>query len=169
MTSYDSHPLPTSVLGASPIYNDQCDGSYTHSLLQLQAALYQRGIGFEYAWTKSSSLITIARNLLANWFLKRTTCSHLLFIDADMVFRGSRSDISAAMNSAEACSISPLYQARCFDLKRWAWPPRQKPAPQFRLHGSVERLHRQQQDHREVAQMHARALPLVAPDDVRQE
>ncbi|MBO4121802.1 hypothetical protein J5T34_13810 [Cupriavidus gilardii] len=89
MDSQDANPLPTSVLVASPIYNDQCDGSYTHSLLQLQAALYQRGIGFEYAWTKSSSLITIARNLLANWFLKRTSCSHLLFIDADMVFRSA--------------------------------------------------------------------------------
>ncbi|WP_156526600.1 hypothetical protein [Cupriavidus gilardii] len=89
MAPHDSNRLHASVLVASPIYNDQCYGSYTHSLLQLQAAFYQRGIGFEYAWTKSSSLITIARNLLVNWFLKRTACSHLLFIDADMVFRSA--------------------------------------------------------------------------------
>jgi hypothetical protein len=84
-----SDKAPISVLVASPIFNDQCYGSYTHSLLQLQAAFHQRGIGFEYAWTKSSSLITIARNLLADWFLNRTRCSHLLFIDADMVFRSA--------------------------------------------------------------------------------
>jgi hypothetical protein len=77
----------TSVLVASPVYNDQCYGSYTHSLLGLQAALLQRGMGFEYAWTKSSSLITIARNLLSDWFLRHTSCTHLLFIDSDMVFR----------------------------------------------------------------------------------
>ncbi|TWG79013.1 hypothetical protein L602_000800000820 [Cupriavidus gilardii J11] len=89
MDSRASDGPPTSVLVASPIYNDQCYGSYTHSLLQLQAACHQQGIGFEYAWTKSSSLITIARNLLADWFLKRTRCTHLLFIDADMVFRSA--------------------------------------------------------------------------------
>lgn len=72
---------------ASPIYNDQCYGSYAHALLALQAALFRREIGMEYAWTRSSSLITIARNLLADWFLQRTACSHLLFVDADMVFR----------------------------------------------------------------------------------
>lgn len=97
MTQQDGTPRPASILVASPIYNDQCYGSYTHSLLQLQAALYQRGIGFEYAWTKSSSLITIARNLLSDWFLKRTQCTHLLFIDADMVFRSS--DVLAMLDA----------------------------------------------------------------------
>lgn len=97
MIQHDDTQRPISILVASPIYNDQCYGSYTHSLLQLQAALYQRGIGFEYAWTKSSSVITIARNLLSNWFLKRTHCSHLLFIDADMVFRSD--DVLALLDA----------------------------------------------------------------------
>ena len=94
-TSSDGQLL--SVLVASPVYNDQCYGSYTHSLLQLQAALLGRGVGFQYAWTKSSSLITIARNLLVAWFLNRTSCTHLLFVDADMVFRSG--DVLAMLDA----------------------------------------------------------------------
>jgi hypothetical protein len=89
MNTTDNNRQPPSLLVASPVYNDQCYGSYTNSLLMLQAELYKRNIGFEYAWTKSSSLITIARNLLTAWFLNKTNCTHLLFIDSDMVFRSA--------------------------------------------------------------------------------
>jgi len=99
-------PDKLSVFVASPIYNDQCYGSYTNSLLALQAALLQRGVGFQYAWTKSASLITTARNYLVDVFLTATNATHLLFVDADMVFRGE--DVLRMLDSGLDI-IAPIY------------------------------------------------------------
>lgn len=78
--------FPKRVFVASPIYNDQCYGSYTSSLLDLQKALLESGISFTYQWTKNLSWIAYARNVLANRFLQDTSATHLLFVDSDIAF-----------------------------------------------------------------------------------
>jgi hypothetical protein len=75
-----------SLVVASPIYNDQCYGSYAASLMKLQEAMLRRGHEFIFQWTKNVSLITQARNVLANWFMHSTKATHLLFVDSDMAF-----------------------------------------------------------------------------------
>jgi hypothetical protein len=77
------------VFVASPIYNDQCYGSYTNSLLKLQRALLDGGHDFVFNWTKSGSRISSLRNLLVNLFLQDASATHLLFVDSDMAFEAS--------------------------------------------------------------------------------
>ena len=77
--------MAASIMVATPAYNGQVCAVYTNCLLKLFAACMQRGIGFSFAHTTSQSLIPIARNDLADYFL-RSSDSHLLFIDGDMGF-----------------------------------------------------------------------------------
>jgi len=76
-----------SVLIATPAYNNQVCASYVTSLVGFMAAAAREGIAVDYAHTISSSLIPIARNKLAHYFLQHTACTHLLFIDGDMTWR----------------------------------------------------------------------------------
>lgn len=71
---------------ATPMYGGMCAGLYHQSMLQLQPALSQNGIGAMVSNMFNESLITRARNAMASNFLK-TDCTHLLFIDADIAFR----------------------------------------------------------------------------------
>ena len=77
--------MTASIMVATPAYNGQVHAVYTNCLLKLFAACIQRGIGFSFAHTTSQSLIPMARNELADYFLQ-SDCSHLLFIDGDMGF-----------------------------------------------------------------------------------
>jgi hypothetical protein len=89
MTQSDHSRGPIRVFVASPIYNDQCYGTYANSLLGLQRALLQAGHDVYFEWTKNVSGIALARNVLANRFLQDTAATHLLFIDADMAFNAA--------------------------------------------------------------------------------
>ncbi|WP_321815404.1 MULTISPECIES: hypothetical protein [unclassified Paraburkholderia] len=71
----------------SPVYNDQCYGSYTNSLLDLQGKLLRAGHEFSFNWSKNISRIAKARNLLFNHFLLDQSATHLLFVDSDIVFK----------------------------------------------------------------------------------
>ena len=72
---------------ATPMYGGQCTGVYVQSLLELSGVLTHAGIRLTCAFMFNESLITRARNNLADQFLG-TDNTHLLFIDADMRFRG---------------------------------------------------------------------------------
>lgn len=69
----------------TPMYGGMCSGFYMQSILQLQAVLSQRGYEVALSMMFNESLITRGRNALAHQFLK-SECTHLLFIDADILF-----------------------------------------------------------------------------------
>ena len=71
---------------ATPMYGGQCTGVFVQSLLELTGMLSSQGIRLTCAFMFNESLITRARNNLADQFLM-TDNTHLLFIDADMKFR----------------------------------------------------------------------------------
>lgn len=73
---------------ATPMYGGMATGVYIQSLLELSGVLGGQGIKLTCAFMFNESLITRARNNLTNQFLE-TNNTHLLFIDADMKFRGS--------------------------------------------------------------------------------
>lgn len=80
-------PLPEiRIQLATPMYGGQCTGVFVQSLLELTGALSAAGIRLTCAFMFNESLITRARNNLADQFLQ-TDNTHLLFIDADMKFR----------------------------------------------------------------------------------
>jgi len=71
---------------ATPMYGGQCTGVFVQSLLELTGMLSSQNIRLACAFMFNESLITRARNNLADQFLQ-TDNTHLLFIDADMKFR----------------------------------------------------------------------------------
>jgi hypothetical protein len=74
-----------SVFVCTPMYGGQCAGPYTKALLDLQTFLFKYQVNSKFFFLFNESLITRARNYLADEF-QRSGCTHLLFIDSDIEF-----------------------------------------------------------------------------------
>ncbi len=70
---------------ATPCYGGLASISYMRSVLDLQAACAERGVGLEVELSGGDALITRARSVLAARFLA-SDASHLFFVDADVGF-----------------------------------------------------------------------------------
>lgn len=70
---------------ATPMYGGMCSGFYTQSLLNLTQVLGAAGHEVVMSFMFNESLITRARNAIANQFMK-SDATHLFFIDADIKF-----------------------------------------------------------------------------------
>ena len=69
---------------ATPMYGGMAHGMYMKSCLDLQAICYQYGIEVRFSFIFNESLITRARNYLADEYLRAEGFTHMLFIDADI-------------------------------------------------------------------------------------
>jgi len=74
-----------SIMIATPMFGGKCHAGYMASVLSLCLELQKRGWNFYFHYISNESLITRARNNIANFFLS-TEMSHLFFVDADIVF-----------------------------------------------------------------------------------
>jgi len=74
-----------SILIGTPMYGGQCTAEYFESCLNLKEDLTTVGVEHDWAILTNESLITRARNTIADMFLK-TDFEALLFIDADIRF-----------------------------------------------------------------------------------
>ena len=72
---------------ATPMYGGHCEGPYMLSMLGFVNACHQQGYNYTVGVVGNEALITRARNQLVHDFL-RTNCSHLVFIDSDIMFDG---------------------------------------------------------------------------------
>jgi hypothetical protein len=70
---------------ATPMYGGNCAGPFTKSCLDLNSLCGQYGIQAQFFFLFNESLITRARNYLADEFL-RSEATHLMFIDSDIDF-----------------------------------------------------------------------------------
>lgn len=70
---------------ATPMYGGNCTLQYMNSMLRLQIELAKNKHTMSFSATQNESLITRARNILVDAFLK-TDSDYLLFIDADHGF-----------------------------------------------------------------------------------
>lgn len=70
---------------ATPMYGGQCHGVYTKAISDLMIMCTKYGIEAKLFFIFNESLITRARNYLADEFL-RSDYDHLLFIDSDIHF-----------------------------------------------------------------------------------
>jgi hypothetical protein len=78
-------PKQKSVFIATPMFGGQCNYMYMISLINLLNRLGQAGIPAMFEIAANESLITKARNILVEGFLK-SNATHLLFLDADLGF-----------------------------------------------------------------------------------
>ena len=78
-------PRQKSVFIATPMFGGQCNYMYMISLINLLTKLSQAGIPAMFEVAANESLITKARNILVEGFL-RSQATHMLFIDADLGF-----------------------------------------------------------------------------------
>ncbi len=70
---------------ATPMYGGMCSGEYTSSCLKLAILCVRYGIECYFSYLYNESLVTRARNYLADEFL-RSDCTHMMFIDSDIGF-----------------------------------------------------------------------------------
>lgn len=87
-----------SVFVGTPMYGGTCFGTYTTSAVELGALAAKYGIDVRFHFMFNESLIPRARNYIADEFM-RSSCTHLLFIDADIGFKAR--DVLAMLAIAE--------------------------------------------------------------------
>lgn len=71
---------------STPCYGGMCGSDYSISIFKFINFAASLGLQVSVQHLSNESLITRARNLLADYFLKETDGTHLMFIDADISF-----------------------------------------------------------------------------------
>jgi len=78
----------------------------------------QAGVKACFHHLAGESLITRARNLIANAFLRRNDCTHLLFIDADIGFPGDAALRYLRSDKDVVCGVYPVKYLDVEKLRR---------------------------------------------------
>lgn len=92
---------------ATPMYGGMCTGYFANSMIAAAHVLPTAGINMSFSCMFNESLIQRGRNALADQFMQRKECTHLLFIDADIKF--DPNDIPAMVHADKdiICGIYP--------------------------------------------------------------
>jgi hypothetical protein len=91
---------------ATPMYGGNCTIQYMNSILRLQIELATNKYVMSFSATQNESLITRARNILSDAFLKSDS-DYLLFIDADHGFNPKDVIKMIDSNKDIICAIPP--------------------------------------------------------------
>jgi hypothetical protein len=92
----------------TPCYNGTVTINYMLAMMQLKDVLNRERIVFKLLTPAHESLITRARNSIANEFLRQTQCTHLLFIDADVEFPPLLVPRLLAADKDVVCGVYPV-------------------------------------------------------------
>jgi hypothetical protein len=76
----------TKILIATPAYGGNVCSAYTESLLYTCILLSQHNIEFQLKFI-NNQIVTRARNMLCSIFMSDNTFTHMIFIDADIVWK----------------------------------------------------------------------------------
>jgi hypothetical protein len=101
-------PQRTNILVGTPCYGGNLTSAYLGSLLDLQKACDQRGIGIELMTLAGESLIPRGRNTIVARFLDRPEFTHLFFLDADIGFPSVQVFRLLEFDRELVCGIYPL-------------------------------------------------------------
>jgi hypothetical protein len=75
-----------SLMIGAPLYGGQCHGQFMKSMIEFMVIATAYGLNVKPYFIYNESLITRARNYIADEFM-RSDCSRLLFIDSDIGFK----------------------------------------------------------------------------------
>jgi hypothetical protein len=108
------------VLVATPMYNSQCTSGYTASVVGLfkNYRMYN-DLELDFMYGTNEALITYARNMFANIFLK-SDATHLLFIDADIMFNPEEVLKMMMTDKDIVCGIYPKKKIDWVKVKQFA-------------------------------------------------
>jgi hypothetical protein len=106
------------ILIGTPSYNGTVTINYLRSLIGMLDILRLAGVKTDYKPVAYESLITRARNHIANDFLRQTKYSHLLFIDADIGFPAEAALRYLRSDKDVVCGIYPLKRLDVETLRR---------------------------------------------------
>ena len=101
----------------TPMYGGMCTGHYTQSLITLHHALAMKGHETMTSFMYNESLIPRARNAMTKAFLK-TDATHLLFIDADIIFNGFEVAEMLTPDKDIICGIYPKKEINWFSVEQ---------------------------------------------------
>jgi len=103
---------------ATPMYGGMCTGYFTNSMLTAANFLPQHGISLSFSCMFNESLIQRGRNALADQFLQRKECTHLLFIDADIKFNPADIVKMVEADKEIICGIYPKKEINWHTVER---------------------------------------------------
>lgn len=104
----------------TPMYAGQCHSEYAFSIAQLTALCTQLGIGLRFYFARNEALVTKARNVTVDEFL-RAGDDTLLFVDADIGFDARDVVHMLALQALGDEGRSLDVVAAPYPLKRIAW------------------------------------------------
>lgn len=100
---------------ATPAYKSEYHGSYVRSLYALLTREQPLGIAFSFSEIDYSDIVVSRNYLISNFFYKKTDCSHILFIDADM---GFPPQLIREMAGLREGVVGVAYHKRSIDLRK---------------------------------------------------
>lgn len=105
---YNKDDLPsTAVMIATPCYGGLLYSDFVMSLFSATKSLEGFGVRYNLRMISGESLITRARNHLVSYFMA-SECTHLIFIDADVVFPSESIIKLIAANKGVVCGAYPI-------------------------------------------------------------
>ncbi|WP_243357963.1 hypothetical protein [Fundidesulfovibrio terrae] len=96
------------ILIATPCYNGTVHAQYMISLFNMVRTLGNEGVASDIMTPSHESLITRARNFIANEFVRHEEYSHLLFIDSDLSFPADTALRYLRADKDIVCGVYPL-------------------------------------------------------------
>jgi len=96
------------ILVGTPCYNGTLTVNYMVSVFNMTNTLANEGVQVDIMTPSHESLITRARNFMANEFLRQPEYSHLLFIDSDIGFPADTASRYLRADKDIVCGVYPL-------------------------------------------------------------
>jgi hypothetical protein len=105
----------------TPMYEGLCHAGYTKGIVELALLCQRYGVGFELNYLTNQPNSNRARNILLDGFVQ-SDCTHLIMIDADVVFRGEDVITLLALQTPEGPydMIGGAYPKKSLDWARVA-------------------------------------------------
>ena len=106
---------PVRLLVCTPAYGGMMNFEYVTSLLNLERHARAASVEVHFYFIANESLIQRARNFLCHYFMNQSTCTHLLFVDADIQFDPAH---VMRMVAAEVDIIGGVYPKKLLHWER---------------------------------------------------